>query len=183
MCIDPLNKADSEHVAPLGGPSAHLPPTSVERMVRPAFPQVGTPGPPPGLRNDTKYGSLFCAVNVFQRGVPYTSLRGRENFCRHTVGAEERIRASAKRTPRFPLLILSIVRRSFPPVGPAFFAGWPAAEINTGNAVSIQRAPTEPCSPRTHEALTPQTHPQCAPFNTAGRVVHAQIPSILMGAI
>ena len=151
-------------------------------MVRPAFPQVGTPGPPPVLRNE-KTWRAFLRCKCLPARVPYTSLRGRENFCRHTVGAEERIRASAKRTPRVPLLILSIVRRSFPPVGPAFFAGWPAAEINTGNAVSSQRAPTEPCSPRTHEALTPQTHHQCAPFNTAGRVVPAQVPSILKGAI
>ena len=57
----------------------------------------------PGLHRDfqfRRYGGLFCAFNVFQRGLPWTSLRGRRNFGRHTAGAEERIRASAKRTPR-----------------------------------------------------------------------------------
>ena len=89
----------------------------------------------PGLHRDVqsqRYGGLFCAFNVFQRGLPWTSLRGRRNFGRHTAGAEERIRASAKRTPRSPLLILSIVSRSFPPVGlpPALFDGWAAASLS-----------------------------------------------------
>ena len=36
---------------------------SVERMVRPAFPHVGTPGPPPGLDVVKRLGGLFCDCN------------------------------------------------------------------------------------------------------------------------
>ena len=71
-------KADSGSVAPLGGPSAHVPPTSVERMVRPAFPQVGTPGPPPGLRNDTKMRRSILRLQFLPARGPLDLIAPRE---------------------------------------------------------------------------------------------------------